>query len=321
MKKQFHVVVIIALLTIISFAIINDYDGMILSNAQQTIDSDNNTDNTNIIKLEKIPFKQVRVGDIDIAYNISGNGDPILLIMGYSGSKNDWNSTFLKELSANHKVIIFDNRGVSNSTLGTKDYTINQLAEDVVGLLNVLNISKVDVLGYSMGGMIAQQLTLEHKDRVDDLILYATHCGTIDQTYNPPQKLLEQFGNLSGTPADIKQRFVPYQFPNSWINENRLSYDRIFASLTLPPVNILEKQKEALFKWISPGTCDRLSQISQDTLVIVGTSDKIIPPINAEIFKDKIKGAKVETFVEGGHALMFQFPERLSEVINTFLDK
>ena len=322
MKKQFHIVVIIALLSILSFAIISDYDGMILINAQrQTIDLDNNNDNTNTIKFEKIPFKQVRVGDIDIAYNTSGNGNPILLIMGYSGSKNDWDPTFLDGLSANHKVIIFDNRGVSNSTLGTKDYTINQLAEDVVGLLNVLNISKVDVLGYSMGGMIAQQLTLEHKDRVDDLILYATHCGTIDQTYNPPQKLLEQFGNLSGTPADIKQRFVPYQFPNSWINEHRPSYDQIFASLTLPPANILEKQKEALFKWISPGTCDRLSQISQDTLVIVGTADKIIPSINSEIFKDKIKGAEVETFVGGGHALMFQFPERLSEEINKFLDK
>ena len=114
MKKQFHIVVIIALISILSFAIINDYGGMILINAQQqTIDSDNNTDNTNIIKLENIPSKKVRVGDIDISYQFFGKGDPILLIMGYSGSKNDWNPTFLKGLSANHTVIIFDNRGVS----------------------------------------------------------------------------------------------------------------------------------------------------------------------------------------------------------------
>jgi pimeloyl-ACP methyl ester carboxylesterase len=91
--------------------------------------------------------------------------------------------------------------------------------------------------------------------------------------------------------------------------------------LDLPTTNILEKQKDAIFKWIPIGSCDRLSEISQDTLIIVGTSNKIIPSINSEIFKDKIKGAKVETFVGGGHALMFQFPERLSEVINTFLDK
>jgi len=322
LKTQFNIVVIIVLISILSFAIINDYDGMNLINAQRTIDLDNNTsDITNILDLKNIPSKQVRVGDIDVSYKKFGNGDPILLIMGYSGSKNDWDPTFLKGLSANHTVIIFDNRGIPNSTLGTKDYTINQLAEDIVGLLNVLNIEKVDILGYSMGGMIAQQLTLDHDDKVDDLIIYASYCGTYDQTYYPPKKLLDQFGNLTGTENDTKQRFVPYQFSNSWINQNRDSYDKIFASLDLPPTNILEKQKDAIFQWIPIGTCDRLSEISQDTLIIVGTADKIIPSINSEIFKDKIDGAKVETFVGGGHALMFQFPERLSEVINTFLDK
>lgn len=319
MKKQFNIVVIVALISILSFAIISNYDGMTLINAQQTLDSDNNTDNTNIMKLENIPTKKVRVGDIDISYKTFGKGDPILLIMGYSGSKNDWDPTFLKGLSANHTVIIFDNRGISESTLGTEAYTINQLAEDILGLLNVLNIYKVDILGYSMGGMIAQQLALDHLDRVDDLIIYASYCGTYDQTYSPPKKLLEQFGDLSGTEDDIKQRFVPYQFSNSWINQNRISYDRIFDSLDLPSINILEKQKDAIFKWIPIGTCDRLSQISQDTLIVVGTADKIIPSINSEIFKDKIKGAKVETFVGGGHGLMFQFPEMLSKVINTFL--
>ena len=325
MKKQFYILVIIALISILSVAIISnfDYHGMTLINAQQQtiIDSDNNTNNTNIIDYRKIPYEKVRVGDIDIAYKILGNGDPILLIMGYSGSKDDWDQTFITRLSVNHSVIVFDNRGVSDSTLGTKYYTINQLAEDIVGLLNDLNINQVDILGYSMGGMVAQQLTLDHADRVDDLILYATHCGTIDQTYNPPQKLLEQFGNLTDKPNDNKQRFVPYQFPTSWINENRDFYDQIFNSFKLPPNNVLEKQKEAMFKWISPGSCDKLSKISQDTLIIVGTADKIIPSINSEIFKDKIKGAEVQTFVDGGHALMFQFPERLNKEIHTFLNK
>src|SRR5215207_3112700 len=135
-KKQFHFVIIIVLISILSFAIINEYNDMTLINAQRTIDLDNNTDNSNILDLKNIPSKQVRVGDIDVSYKIFGKGDPILLIMGYSGSKNDWDSTFLKGLSSNHTVIIFDNRGIPNSTLGTKDYTINQLAEDIVGLLN-----------------------------------------------------------------------------------------------------------------------------------------------------------------------------------------
>ena len=133
---------------------------------------------------------------------------------------------FFDATTLRYTVIIFDNRGIPNSTLGTKDYTINQLAEDIVGLLNVLNIDKVDILGYSLGGMIAQQLTLDHEDKVDDLIIYASYCGTIDdQTYYPPKKLLDQFGDLTGTENETKQNFVPYQFSNSWINQNRDSYD------------------------------------------------------------------------------------------------
>ena len=79
--------------------------------------------------------------------------------MGYSGSKNDWDQTFLNGLSKNHTVIVFDNRGIGNTTIGSKNFTIEQFAADSAGLLDALKINKSDVLGYSMGGMIAQQLT------------------------------------------------------------------------------------------------------------------------------------------------------------------
>jgi pimeloyl-ACP methyl ester carboxylesterase len=217
---------------------------------------------------------------------------------------------------------VFDNRGVLNKTLGTKDYTINQLADDAKGLLDVLNITKADILGYSMGGMIAQELTLQHKDKVDDLIIYASYCGTKNQTYLPPEKLLLQFGDLNGTEDEIKKRFVPYQFPKDWIEQNTEKYDKISSSFKLPSKETLQKQQKAIFDWINNGgSCDRLKDIQQDTLIIAGTADKVIPSINSEILKDKIERAQLETFVGGGHALMFQFPERLSEVINTFLDK
>ena len=324
LKTQFNIVVIIVLISILSFAIINNYDGMTLINAQRTIDLDNNTtDNTNILDLKNIPSKQVRIGDIDVSYKKFGNGDPILLIMGYSGSKNDWDPTFLKGLSANHTVIIFDNRGVPNSTLGRENYTIDQLAQDTAGLLNTLNINKADILGYSMGGMIAQELTLKNANKVDDLIIYASHCGGI-QSFYPSLDLLALYTNLNGTEEDIKNRFVPYQFPRSWIDENRDLFNKILASFDLPPTNILVHQKNAIGNWTDwkgAGNCDQLNEISKDTLIVVGTEDKIIPSNNSQILKNKIKGAELEQFIGGGHALMFQFPERLSKVINTFLDK
>jgi pimeloyl-ACP methyl ester carboxylesterase len=314
MISQFRIVVIIALTTTISFAIIgNYYDGIVLIYSQ-AIDSDNNSDN--IIKLEDIPTKHVKVGDIDISYKTFGKGDPVLLIMGYATSMYGWDPIFLKGLSANHTVIVFDNRGIGNTTVGSKNFTIDQFAADSVGLLDAIEINKSDVLGYSMGGMIAQQLTLNYPDKVDDLIIFASNCGG-NQSIAPDQQIVEQFTNLSGSPEDIKNRFIPLLFTQNWIKQNP-NYMEKFTSMKFPTVDILQKQFDAIFSW--KGTCDQLKQVSQDTLVITGTDDLVLPPGNSMILTEKIPGAWLAQLKDGGHALMFQYPERLSPVVNTFLD-
>lgn len=88
-----------------------------------------------------------------------------------------WNPTLLNELSANQTVIIFDNRGVGESTKGTKEFSISQFANDTAGLLDTLKIDKTDILGWSMGSLIAQEFTLMNPDLVDRLVLYGSNCG------------------------------------------------------------------------------------------------------------------------------------------------
>jgi len=83
-----------------------------------------------------------------------------------------WPTHFLKVLASNHTVIIFDNRGVGNTTAGKKPFSIGQFTNDTVGLLDALKIQSTDVLGFSMASFIAQQLTLTHPDRVNRLVLY-----------------------------------------------------------------------------------------------------------------------------------------------------
>ena len=316
--SQFNIVVlIIALISTLSFAIISnyDYDGIVLINAQ-TIDSDDTSHNTNIIKLDNIPSKQVKVEDIDISYKIFGKGDPILLIMGYAGSMYGWDPVFLKGLSTNHTVIVFDNRGIGNTTVGSKNFTIDQFAADSAGLLDVLKINKSDVLGYSMGGMIAQQLTLNYPDKVDDLVIYASFCGG-NQSIPPNPELFKQTTNLSASADDIKKRIVPLFFTSNWIRQNP-DYLEKFASFVFPSIDILERQGEALFSW--EGVCDQLKDISQDTLVVTGTDDLVLSSANSMILIEKIPGTWLAQFKDGGHALMSQYPERLSAIVNTFLD-
>jgi pimeloyl-ACP methyl ester carboxylesterase len=309
------IVIIILFITTISISSVMQSIDFEFSYAQQIIDSDT-TDN-NIINLNNILTNQVRVGDIDISYKTFGKGDPILLIMGYAGSMYAWDPTFLKGLSTNHTVIIFDNRGIGNTTIGSKNFTIEQFATDSAGLLDALKINKSNVLGYSMGGMIAQQLTLDYQDKVNDLIIYASYCGG-NQSIPPNRELFSQMTNRSASIDDIKKRVIPLLFTSNWIKQNP-DYLEKFASFVFPPIDILERQGKAIFSW--GGVCDQLKDISQDTLVITGTNDLVLPSsIDSIMLIEKIPGAWLAQFKGGGHALMSQYPERLSAIVNTFLD-
>ena len=113
------------------------------------VNSDKNN-TANSLNVKNIPVKKVQVGDIDIAYKVFGKGEPILLIGGSFSDMNAWEPSTLRDLSTNHTVIVFDYRGVGNTTAGTKPYSIQQLANDMSGLLDALKIQKADVLGYSV---------------------------------------------------------------------------------------------------------------------------------------------------------------------------
>jgi pimeloyl-ACP methyl ester carboxylesterase len=178
--------------------------------------------------MQDIPLKKVHVGDIDIAYKMFGKGDPILLIQGVGGSMNSWQPSILKELSSNQTVIIFDNRGVGNTTSGTKPFSISQFANDTAGLISALKIQKADVLGFSMGSFIAQELTLLHPEKVNRLILYGASCGGKEGIPQSPQvvKILSDFVyNRSQAPG----RVLSVTFPPSWIESH--------PNVTLPESN------------------------------------------------------------------------------------
>jgi pimeloyl-ACP methyl ester carboxylesterase len=157
----------------------------------------NNTANS--LNVENIPLKKVQVGDIDIAYKVFGKGDPILLISGSFSDMNAWEPFTLRDLSSNHTVIVFDQRGIGNTTTGSKPYSIQQLANDTSGLLGALKIQKANVLGYSLGSFVAQQLAATHPEKVNRLILAAASCGGKEAIPQSPQlvQFLSQIANKS----------------------------------------------------------------------------------------------------------------------------
>src|SRR5215212_10717323 len=116
-------------------------------------------------KIQSIPAKKVQVGDIDIAYKMLGKGDPILLISPAQADMNAWEPSTLGRLSSNNTVIVFDNRGVGNTTTRSRPFSVQQFANDTAGLMDALKIQKADVLGYSLGSFVAQQLAVTHTQK------------------------------------------------------------------------------------------------------------------------------------------------------------
>lgn len=262
----------------------------------------------------------VTIGDINIEYKQLGKSDgkPIILITGASSTMDMWNPLLLESLiSANYKVIVFENRGVGESTVGTKDFSINQFTNDTVGLLDALGIDKVDVLGWSMGGFIAQQLALSNADRVDNLILYATSCGGSNERPTPPE-IIQIDKNTTMSQSEKMQKLAPLFFaPASWFEShpNYLNYFPVPKEYPVPQ-QIHMQQLNASTSWT--GTCDTLSKITQPTLVIVGINDDPAP--DSLILTEKIPGAWLIRIADAGHALMYQHPDEFNRALLTFLE-
>jgi pimeloyl-ACP methyl ester carboxylesterase len=289
------------------------------TNATTTTASTNNN-NTNSLNVQDIPIQKVHVGDIDIAYKVFGKGDPILLIMGSGAVMDQWNPTLLRELSSNHTVIIFDHRGVGNTTAGTQPFSMIQFANDTAGLLDALKIQKADVLGYSMGSFVAQELALLHPEKLNRLILYAASCGGEEAIPQSPD-VAKIFSDVANNRLQDITKFLSVIFPESWIRSHPNNLSPPQSNEVVPPDTAIQ-QDNVVKEWFATnwsGVCNELSKVTIPTLLVAGTEDVAVPANNSLIIAQKIPGAMLVQFKEAGHGLMHQYPEELSTVIETFL--
>jgi len=288
----------------------------------QTSQVNSDKNNTNLLNVQNIPAKKAQVGDINIAYKTFGKGDPILLISGSGSVMDAWNPTILRDLSSNHTVIIFDNRGVGNTTAGTKPFSIIQFANDTAGLLDALKIQKADVLGFSMGSFVAQELALLHPEKVNRLILYAASCGGKENIPESPEVVKIQSDFAYNRSHDVG-KLLSVLFPLPWIKSHPNNISNIISLYKeIVPPDTRTQQFNIVENWFATnwsGVCNQLSKVTIPTLVVTGTEDVAVPTANSLIIAQKIPGAWLVQIKGAGHGLMHQYPEILSTVLQTFL--
>jgi pimeloyl-ACP methyl ester carboxylesterase len=136
--------------------------------------------------ITSIPIQVIHTTDGSVSYRSDGTGQPLVLIMGYSGSQDDWVPDFVNALAVQHRVIIFDNAGIGQTTMPAGTLSVSGMADQTAALIAALGLKHPDVLGWSMGGMVAQALAVLHPGDVQRLVLSATYSGNGKATSPSP---------------------------------------------------------------------------------------------------------------------------------------
>jgi len=262
---------------------------------------------------------RIKVGDIEFHSREAGQGEEILFINGLAADLTTWSAQF-SDLSRDHRVILFDNRGTGLSGKADGSLSTGILADDVAGLLSGLGIPSATLVGHSMGGLIAQQVALRHPSRVRRLVLAATVSrspkrGNLSLYLWP--EVLEKIGVPAFVDLMITQNLSLGYIERNW---RRILFLRQLLVNHLQEVPL---DPAALRKYVAaalehqPGA--ELGRIRVPTLVIGGDQDTIVPPHLAAELAGKIPEARLEIMADAGHNLMLERPEEFNRLIRTFI--
>jgi pimeloyl-ACP methyl ester carboxylesterase len=265
-------------------------------------------------------IRRAQANGIEIAYEVLGSGPPLLLIMGYRLSSRAWPSDFIEALAARFTLILFDNRGTGRSEKPTCGYALSNLARDVCGLLDHLNISCADVLGYSMGGAVAQELACRHPERVHSLVLCATLCGGPRAVYAGPA-VVAVMRDLVGLDAEeAARRIATVTYAPQFLEKNRERIERqMLREIADPtPLHAADLQFQAFVDFDSS---QALTALRAPTLVLTGDRDELIPPRNSKILAELIPGARLVILRGCAHRAIWESTGECASVIADFLEQ
>lgn len=256
------------------------------------------------------------IRDTDTYYEEAGSGPPVLLINGLAGDLQSFVFQ-VRALSPHSRVIAFDNRGAGRSASPDRPYTIPQMAEDAAALLAHLGVEKASVVGYSMGGAIAQELVLAHPDLVDKLVLVSSTASIEGYVHT----LLTAW--IAVRRSNMSRDQIA-RLTATWLYSPELLDDaeRLERSISASIANPYPQQDHAFLRQaaalLQHDAADRLSAVKAPTLVLHGEDDTLIPARNGEKLASLIPGATFKT-LKGGHAGMFEFRDEYNEELLAFL--
>jgi 3-oxoadipate enol-lactonase len=254
-----------------------------------------------------------QIGDVTLDANVAGEGFPLLLIAGTGlpASIFGFHMGWLTEI---RKVIAFDNRDVGASSDSPGEYTAKDMADDAAGLLDALGIEQADVIGYSLGGAIAQELAIAHPSRVRGLVLYSTWAATdewLKLRFSLWERIIAATGNeLTGELGAMDL------FTHRFFVPGRIEMLRGQNAAAEPRSEGLMRQWRADQ---AHDARDRLAQIASPTLVVGAAEDSLVPARYSEELASLVAGAKLEILGAAAHGALIECPDAWRAAVEPFL--
>ena len=251
-----------------------------------------------------------------VGYRSVGSGPALVLIMGYGGTMETWDRRFVDTLAQHYRVVIFDIAGLGHTAALRAPVTIDALANQTSALISALRLGRPDVLGWSMGSMIAQALAVLHPAQVDRLVLCASYPGN-GQATRPAQAAIDALnsGNQQQALADL--------FPSDQAGARNTYLAAIssYPAAQPAPAATVTAQGRAVDQWWagSDQAGQRTAAIAIPTLIADGTEDRLDPLANSQDLAGLIKGSKLILYPDAGHAFLFQDQAAFVPATESFL--
>ena len=265
-------------------------------------------------------FAQTKDG-LKLRYEIRGSGEPVALIMGFSGSGRGWGEAFLKLMEARFKIFVIDNRGTGESDKPDTEFTLGDMAADIAAVLDHAKTPRAHIFGISMGGMIAQEFALAYPERTRGLVLGCTNCGASHSVPADPAAIANLIPAPGIDPIEQARRAFSVAcgkaFLNSAAGQEILSQAIAeMGNYPITPMHTFMRQGQAIGSFDSFA---RLGQIKSPTLIIHGDDDSIVPYPNAEVLQGAIAGSKKHTLKAAGHMFFWEVPDEAARAACDFL--